>query len=353
MNIYSAPDFDQHERVVFCYDPKLDIKAMIAVHSTHLGPALGGCRLWPYETEQEAVLDVLRLSKGMTYKAAISGLNLGGGKMVVIADPRQHKSREFFNRIGEFVDTLNGQYITAEDVGVNVQDIGHIQEKTPHVVGLAEGHGNPSPFTAYGVYRGLISSVMHKFNQNNLSGLKVIVQGLGAVGYTLSKHLHEAGAKLYVHDTYQPAVERIVEEFGATAITAEEVYTMDADVYAPCALGAILNEKTIPQLKVQVVCGAANNQLMAAPHGQLLMQRGILYAPDYVVNQGGVVCVWYEQRKEPVRKIYAHIDKMHETLGEIFSLSEERNISTSDAANSIAEKRFKPDPKMHHDSVTL
>lgn len=353
MTLYAAPDFDQHEQVLFCYDPELEIKAIIAIHNTHLGPALGGCRLWPYGTEQEAVYDVLRLSQGMTYKAAVADLKLGGGKMVVIGDSRQPKPRAFFNKIGEFVESLKGSYITAEDVGVSVENVTAIREKTQHVVGVPDGFGDPSPFTAYGIYQGMLASVAHQLGRPDLDGLKIIVQGLGSVGYNLSKHLHKAGAKLYVYDIHQPFLDRAIDEFNATAITDREVFTKEADVYAPCALGATLNSETIPALNVKVVCGGANNQLQDATHGRQLRQRGILYAPDYVVNQGGLVCVWYETHKKPEHLIYQHIDALKDTLTEVFALSEEEHLSTAEAANRIAEKRFKPKKRPFHQTIGL
>lgn len=336
MSVFSAPDFDQHEEVIFFYEPKLDLRAIIAIHNTNLGPALGGCRLWNYATEQEAVYDVLRLSRGMTYKSAISNLNFGGGKMVVMNDPRGAKLQEMFFAIGDFVESLHGRYITAEDVGVSEKDINLIHQRTQYVV----GHSNPSPYTAYGVYQTMCAAHKYRFGSENLSGTRVIVQGLGSVGYNLCERLHADGAKLFVHDIHNDVVEKAQENLGAIPITEAEIYTTEAEVYAPCALGATLNDDTIPVLNVQIICGAANNQLKDHCHGRQLLARNILYAPDYIANAGGLIYVWYERQNKPEQLAYAHIDVMKQTLWEVFDYAKTNNTSTQRAANKVAEARF-------------
>jgi len=341
MPIFTSRDFDQHEQVVCFYNAKLDIKAIVAIHNTALGPALGGCRLYPYENEQEAMDDVLRLSRGMTYKAAMANLPLGGGKMVVLGDPKTVKNKAFLEAIGTFVNSFQGKYITAEDMGMGIKDIGIMQETTPYVVGLPNGHGDPSPITAYGVYQSMLATVRYKLGVQNLQGLKIILQGLGNVGYNLAKFLHEEGAHLLAYDPNPEAMARAVQEFNVTPLKAEAVMTTPADVYAPCARGGILNKETIAGLQVPIVCGGANNQLAQEEDGDLLRARNILYAPDYITNQGGLVCVWYEKQGQPLSFAYEHINRVHDTLTEVFQLAERQKISTNRASNEIAESRFR------------
>lgn len=263
MSIFTRLETMGHEQVVFCHDKATGLKAIIAIHDTTLGPALGGCRMWNYDSEEEALKDVLRLSRGMTYKAAVAGLNLGGGKSVIIGDPKKLKSEAFFKTFGKFVDSLGGRYITAEDVNIKVEDIETVGTETPYVTGITtgEGSGDPSPITALGTYHGIRASVEHRLGKTSLSGLKVAIQGCGAVGSYLAELLHKDGAQLYVSDIDESKVQNLVQKFGAEPIDGDKIHSLPVDVYAPCALGAILNDKTIPELKTQVVAGAANNQL--------------------------------------------------------------------------------------------
>ena len=293
MAAFDEPAFDDHERVVFCRDAATGLKAIIAIHSTALGPATGGCRLWNYESDDAALHDVLRLSQGMSYKNALAGLNFGGGKAVIIKTPDFDGSEALYEKFGDFVEKLNGDYITAEDVGMSVSIMEMIRRRTSHVFGLPArtGHagGDPSPKTAFGVFKGIEAAVGFKLGRDELRDLTVSVQGVGHVGYYLCKYLFEAGAKLIVSDLDEGRVQRVCEEFAATAVPLDEILDQNADVLAPCALGAILDETSIPKLKVSIVAGGANNQLETQADGQRLADAGILYAPDYVINGGGII----------------------------------------------------------------
>ena len=295
MAAFDEPAFDDHERVVFCRDAATGLKAIIAIHSTALGPATGGCRLWSYESDDAALHDVLRLSQGMSYKNAMAGLNFGGGKAVIIKTPDFDGSEALYEKFGDFVEKLNGDYITAEDVGMSVSIMEMIRRRTSHVFGLPArtGHagGDPSPKTAFGVFKGIEAAVGFKLGRDELRDLTVSVQGVGHVGYYLCKYLFEAGAKLIVSDLDEGRVRRVCEEFAATAVPLDEILDQNADVLAPCALGAILDETSIPKLKVSIVAGGANNQLETQADGQRLADAGILYAPDYVINGGGIINV--------------------------------------------------------------
>lgn len=295
MAAFDDPAFDDHERVEFCRDATTGLRAIIAIHSTALGPAAGGCRLWSYESDDAALHDVLRLSQGMSYKNAMAGLKFGGGKAVIIKTPEFEGSDALFERFGEFVNELNGDYITAEDVGMSVSIMETIARKTSYVAGLpvatGQAGGDPSPKTAFGVFKGIEAAVHFKLGRNDLNGLTVAVQGAGHVGYYLCKYLFEAGVKLIVADIDQGRMQRVCDEFAATAAPLDEILYQDADVLAPCALGAILNGQSIPGLKVSIVAGGANNQLETLADGQRLSDAGILYAPDYVINGGGIINV--------------------------------------------------------------
>ncbi|MFO7273579.1 MAG: Glu/Leu/Phe/Val dehydrogenase dimerization domain-containing protein [Bacillota bacterium] len=332
-----------HEQLVFCYDKSTGLRAIIAIHDTTLGPALGGLRMWPYEREEDAITDVLRLSRGMTYKNSAMGLNLGGGKAVLWGDPRTDKSEELFRAFGKFVESLGGRYITAEDVGTTVADMNYVMMETDHVCGREEVSGDPSPVTAYGVFMGIKACVKHVFGSEDLKGKKVAVQGLGKVGYHLCKHLHEAGAELIVTDIDPELVEKAKAEFGAKAVAPDEIYSVECDIFSPCALGAILNDETIPKLKCKIVAGAANNQLKEPRHGDMLRKRGILYAPDFVINGGGVINVAEEyhpqgyDRERALKRVATIYDK----LLRVFKIAEERNISTAEAADVMAEERMR------------
>lgn len=298
MTAIDDPAFDNHERVVFCDDAATGLKAIIAIHSTALGPAAGGCRLWSYESDTAALHDVLRLSQGMSYKNAMAGLEFGGGKAVIIKTPDFKASDALFEKFGEFVEELDGEYVTAEDVGMSVDIMEMIARKTKHVAGLppkdGQAGGDPSPKTAFGIFKGIEAAASFKLGKNDVSDLTVAVQGAGHVGYYLCRYLSKAGAKLIVADIDEARAQRICHEFGATLAPLDEILYQDADVLAPCALGAILNEQSIPRLKVSIVGGGANNQLETPADGQRLSDAGILYAPDYVINGGGIINVTCE-----------------------------------------------------------
>ena len=343
VSIFDHPDFDDHEQVVFCHDPATGLKAIIAIHSTVLGPALGGCRMWPYAAEDEAVTDVLRLSQAMTLKHALAGSDHGGGKTVIIGDPATDKSPALFHALGRFVDSLGGRFIAAEDVGITVEDIGHVREVTPHAAGLADtggGSGDPSPVTAWGVFCGIRAAVAHKLGRDDLAGVRVAVQGLGHVGYHLCRHLHQAGAGLQVADINQGAVAKAVSEFSAEAVDPATIHTLDVDVYAPCALGGALNPGTIPQIRATVVAGAANNQLLLDSDGRLLAERGILYAPDYVINAGGVINILFEGGSYDHQAALDRAAKIGDTLVEIFRRADEEGQPTNAIADRMAMERI-------------
>lgn len=347
MSVFSHPELDGHEIVAFRHDPASGLKAIIAVHNTRLGPGLGGCRMYSYANDADALTDVLRLSRGMTYKAALAGLPQGGGKSVIIGDSRRSKTPALMRAMGRFVDTLGGRYIVAEDSGTSVADMKLIAESTRHVVGFPEAHaqvsersGDPSPATAYGTFVGIQAAVKFQLQRESLKGLRVAIQGLGNVGYRLAKHLNEAGAKLWVTDSYAPAIER-VQEFGVTAVAMDEIYGLDVDVFAPCALGAVLNDKTIPQLKARVIAGASNNQLAELRHGRALLERGILYAPDYAINAGGIIEIYHETHGYDVAKARAQLDHIGITLTQIFERSNSENVPTGEIADRMAEEIFK------------
>ena len=343
MSVFDHSEFDQHEQVVFCQDKASGLQAIIAVHNTSRGPALGGCRMWPYATSHDALNDVLRLSIGMTYKSAMANLPLGGGKAVIIGDPRKDKTPELLMALGEFIEKLSGCYITAEDSGTSVADMATIGETTQYVSGLVEGKehgGDPSPSTAYGTFVGLKSAVKHRLGRSDLEGLKVAIQGVGNVAYHLANYLNEEGVELIVTDIFQDKVERAVDEFGATPVQPEEIYSGDADVLAPCAMGGIFSDETLPLLKAKVIAGAANNQLATPEHGHLLAEKGILYAPDYIINAGGIIDIAYQRSGEGDDAMRAHIEGIGETLEEVFNRAASENSSTHRIANQLAEERF-------------
>lgn len=333
-----------HEEVVFLQDKSCGLKAIIAIHDTTLGPALGGTRLWPYASEEEALIDVLRLSKGMTYKAAVSGLNLGGGKAVIIADPKKDKSEALFRSFGRYIESLNGRYITAEDVNTNVDDIEHIFTETNYVTGVAQqwgGSGNPAPYTALGVFRGIEASVTKAFGSRSLTDKTVAIQGVGNVGYELSKLLTEAGANIVYTDINERGIERMKESFpNAKFVSTNEIFSVACDVYAPCALGASINDETIPQLKCKIVAGAANNQLKEDKHGLMLKEKGIVYAPDYLINAGGLMNVSIEFEGWADSKSRRMIDTIYDKTLDVFRISDEENIPVNKAADLMAEKRI-------------
>lgn len=340
MAVFNHPEFENHEQVVFCADAETGLRAIIAVHSTALGPAVGGCRLWHYESDEAAINDVLRLSRGMTYKNAMAGLPLGGGKSVIIGDAKTIKSEALFRAFGRMVHRLSGSYYSAEDVNITTGDIMMVNKETPYVAGLEGKSGNPAPFTALGTYRGIKAAALHQFGSDNLAGKTVAVQGLGSVGFYLCEYLHKEGAQLIVTDINQDAVQRAVNQFGATAVGLHEIYAVDADIYAPCALGATINDDTIAQLKARVVAGCANNQLKEARHGEVLRQKGILYAPDYVINAGGIINVAFEMRPQgySADESTAKVLAIYDTLLTIFRRADAEQQSTSVVADLMAQE---------------
>ncbi len=340
MEIIEKVTNTDHERVLLGRDPQSGYSGIIAIHSTALGPAVGGTRFWNYENEEEALIDALRLSRGMTYKTAVAGLPLGGGKSIIIAN--SSANREAILRAhGRFVETLKGSYVTAEDVGTSPADMEVVRLETRHVAGLLGRSGDPSPKTARGVFRAIEASTKYLWNTSELSGLTVAVQGCGHVGYHLAKLLHESGAKLIVTDVDEQSVSRVVEEFSAHRVQPGEIYNVSADIFAPCALGGVMNDETIPLLKVQIVAGAANNQLSEERHGEMLRERNILYAPDYVANVGGVFNGCTELLGWEAARAEKKIDEIYDTILTIYENAKAQGISTNNAADRLAESRLR------------
>jgi leucine dehydrogenase len=341
--VFESISKTEHEEVVFCQNKDAGLKAIIAIHNSVLGPALGGLRMWPYATEQDALNDVLRLSRGMTYKAAVSGLNLGGGKAVIIGDPSKDKSEALFRAFGRFVNSLNGRYITAEDVGIDVNDMEYVYRETEFVTGVHQVHGgsgDPSPFTAYGTLQGLMAALQAKFGNEEVGNYSFAVQGVGHVGMEYVKLLRERGAKVFVTDINTALVQRAVDDYGAEAVASDQIYDVDADVYSPCALGGTINENTLDRLKCQVICGAANNQLATNEIGDEVQRRGILYAPDYAVNAGGLMNVSLEIDGYNRERAMRMLRTIHFNLARIFEISKRDNIPTYMAADRMAEERI-------------
>ena len=339
MSVFNLRAYDDHEQIVFCSDESSGLKAIIAIHSTALGPAVGGCRMWEYNTDEGALVDALRLSRGMTYKNAMAGLPFGGGKSVIIGNSKTMKSEALFKSFGRFVNNLNGRYVTAEDVGITTGDMAVVNSETNHVLGLEGKSGDPSPVTAYGVYKGIKAAVKHKLNREDLEGLRISVQGVGHVGYYLCKHLHEEGASMVVTDINSESVTKVVDEFGCKAVDIDDIYTQEVDIYAPCALGATINNETINKITASIVAGAANNQLAEDKHGKILMEKGILYAPDYVINAGGIINVSFEENYN-LDQALAKVDGIYETLIEVFEMSKTENLPTNEIADEIARRRI-------------
>lgn len=333
----------QHEQVIFCHDANVGLKAIIAIHNTALGPALGGTRMWNYKTEEEALTDVLRLSKGMSYKAAAAGLNLGGGKAVIMGDPNTQKTEGLFRAFGQFVNSLNGKYITAEDVGTSEQDMEYIYMETPWVTGIPKGFGgsgDPSPYTAHGVLMGIKAAAKEQFGSDNLNGKKIAVQGLGNVGSNLVRYLMDEGAVVTVADIAEARVKKHVEQYKVKAVSPDEILFQECDILAPCAMGAIVNDQTIRKLKCKVVAGGANNQLAEARHGDQLKELGILYAPDYVVNAGGLMNVFVELEGYSPDRAFDKTRKVYDNVLQVFEISKRDKIGTHTAADRLAEHRI-------------
>ena len=348
MAVFSLSDFADHEQVVFVSDDKSGLKAIIAVHNSNLGPALGGCRMWPYASEEEAIRDVLRLSRGMTYKSAMANLKLGGGKSVIIGNPRTQKTPELLAAFARALEQLNGRYIAAEDSGTSVADMKTMTQFTRHVAGIHDKpsdagtrSGDPSPATAYGTFIGIKAAVKERLGRDSLEGLRVAVQGVGNVGFDLARQLKAAGAQLWVTDIHREPLLQAGKELGATVVAPEEIFGLDVDVFAPCALGAVLSDATIPQLKASIVAGAANNQLAEPRHGVELMKRGILYAPDYVINAGGIIDVYHERIGFDRAALIKHIEGIEDNLMEIFERARKEERPTGEVADAIAEERFR------------
>lgn len=335
---------NDHQKIVFCQDNATGLKAIIAIHDTTLGPALGGTRMWNYKTEAEALQDVLRLSRGMTYKAAITGLNLGGGKAVIIGDSKKDKSEALMRKYGKFIQNLNGEYITAEDVGTSPKDMEYIKMETSHVAGIPEslgGLGDPSPVTAFGVYMGMKACAKHMWGNDSLAGKSVAVQGVGHVGENLVKHLREENAKVYISDLSEERLSYVAKKYGAEVVPNNSIYDLNIDIYAPCALGATVNTETLNRLKCAIIAGAANNQLADEHvHGHLVMEKGILYAPDFLINAGGLINVYAELSNYSAKRAMEKTEHIYEVTLEILKKSQEENIPTFEAANRIAEKRI-------------
>ncbi|HWZ45738.1 MAG TPA: Glu/Leu/Phe/Val dehydrogenase [Candidatus Saccharimonadales bacterium] len=332
-----------YELVAFGQDREAGYRGIIAIHSTVLGPAAGGTRFWNYGTEEDALQDALRLSRGMTYKSALAGLPCGGGKSIILGDNRTREREKIFRAHGRFVHALGGKYITAEDVGTSPADMEFVLQETTYVAGLQGRSGDPSPRTARGVFRAMQAAARHRWGRDSLAGRTIALQGCGNVGSHLAAELHRAGAKLVVTDVDEDRVARVVRECGALAVAQEEIYGVQADIFAPCALGAILNDHTIPRLRVEIVCGGANNQLLETRHGDLLEQRGILYVPDYAANAGGIIsggCMemlgWEEAR------MLERVEAIYDCLLEIFKIAHERRLATWRAADILAEQRLRP-----------
>ena len=330
-----------HEQLVLCSDPSAGYRGILAIHSTTLGPALGGTRFWTYENDEAAIVDALRLARGMTYKNAVAGLNLGGGKSVIIGDNRTTSREMIFRAHGRFVESLGGRYVTAEDVGTSTTDMDFVHMETDYVAGLTDRSGDPSPVTARGVFRAIQASAKERWGSDDLAGRTVTIQGCGHVGAYLAQELHAVGAKLLVTDIDPDRVRRVAADTGARAVGTEEIYGQRADIFAPCALGAVINDKTLPQLKVEIVAGAANNQLLEERHGDELERRNILYAPDFVANAGGVINVYSELAGWDSARALRKADEIYDTVLMVFQIAKQDRVPTYVAADRLAERRLK------------
>jgi leucine dehydrogenase len=343
-DIISNMLLNDHEQVMFCSDKKTGLKSIIAIHDTTLGPALGGCRMWNYSSEKTALLDALRLSRGMSYKAAISGLNLGGGKAIIIGNSSQLKSERLMRRFGRFVNNLGGKYITAEDVGTTTKDMEFIRMETSHVVGVPEymgGSGDPSPITAKGVLVGMKASLKHQYGSDSLKGKRVAIQGLGHVGEYLLQALIKEGATITVTDINQEKIKHIVKTYKVKSVAPDKIYQLEMDVFAPCALGAIINDETIEKLKCKIIAGYANNQLAdELKHGALLKEKDILYAPDFLINSGGLINVYSEMNGYNYNHVMAMVDNIYSVCTDIFNASDKNNSSTATIAIKMAQERI-------------
>src|SRR5216117_2813885 len=351
LDLFSLLVEHEHEQVSVYYDPSTGYRGIIAIHSTVLGPALGGTRFWNYQSDRAALIDCLRLARGMTYKAAVADLNLGGGKSVIIGDNKIRNREPIFRAHGRHVQALGGRYITAEDVGTSVGDMEFIKAETDHVTGLIGKSGDPSPVTAFGVYRGMKACARHRYGDAELRGKTIAIQGCGHVGYYLAELLYKEGAELIVTDIDKTKIEKVVQDFEATAVTPEEIYAVQANVFAPCALGGILNDQTIPQLNVDVVAGGANNQLAEERHGDLLEERGLTYAPDYVINAGGLVNVNAELEGWTMERARNKAGEIYDTILMVFDIAAEEHMPSYKAADRLAERRIAAIAKVRQNFV--
>jgi leucine dehydrogenase len=348
LEIFEAIAKHEHDELVFWSDVSAGYRGLIAIHDTTLGPALGGIRFWDYPSEAEAIIDVLRLARGMTYKAAITGLALGGGKSVIVGDNHTTDREAIFRAHGRAIESLGGRYIAAEDVGTSVDDMEYVHGETQWVAGLRGGSGDPSPITAFGVYRGIKACARFRYGDDSLEGKHVVVQGLGHVGYHLCKLLDVEGARLSVSDIEEDRVRKAVTEFGAMAVAADEVYGVAADIFAPCAMGAVINDDTVGMLKVDIVAGSANNQLAETRHGQALHERGIVYAPDYVINAGGLCNVYGELQGWTAEQSREKAGGIYDNLLQTLEHAKEEDIPTNQAADRVARQRLHEAGRARH-----
>lgn len=350
MELFAELGKYDYEQVVFCHDESAGLKAIIAIHDTTLGPALGGCRMWTYATEEDALRDALRLARGMTYKAAVAGLNLGGGKTVVLGNPAVDKTEALFRSLGRYIQSLGGRYITAEDVGTNVRDMDFIHMETDYVTGMSTAYGsggNPSPMTALGVFRGMQATVRQALGSDDLAGRTVAIQGLGSVGFALAAKVRAAGAHLIVADISADNVRRAVDELGAKAVSPSDILAVECDILAPCALGAVINDETIPRLRCKVIAGSANNQLADDRHGHLLHELGILYAPDFVINAGGLMNVADELEGYHPERAQQRVEGIYDIMIELYDVASRGRMPSHVAANRMAEARIQQLRQVH------
>lgn len=349
--VFGQLSFDNHEQIVFCNDKDTGLKAIIGIHNTVLGPALGGTRMWNYDNEWEALNDALRLSRGMTYKAAITGLNLGGGKAVIIGDAKTQKTPQLMRRFGEFVHSLSGKYITAEDMGMETADMDIVREVTPYVTGISEekgGAGNPSPITAYGVFMGMKAAAKYRFGTDSLQSKVVYVQGIGHVGQALVEYLVNEGAKVVIADINHDRLRKISKQYGVSTYTGNDIYSENMDIYAPCALGATVNDETANKMKAKIIAGAANNQLANEEiHGHILKEKGIIYAPDFLINAGGIINVYAELEGYDRQEIIRKTENIYNTTLEILYTAHKNKLTTNNAALYIAKKRIEEQKKIN------
>ncbi len=345
MEIFKEIERREHEQVVFCSDKHANLRAIIAIHNTTLGPALGGARMWTYNSDQDALVDALRLSRGMTYKAAVAGLNLGGGKAVIIGDPNKDKTEALFRTYGRFVEGLAGRYITAEDVGTSVHDMEWVRMETKYVTGIDRalgGGGDPSPITAFGVYQGMKACMKELTGSDSLEGRKIAIQGAGHVASYVCEHLAKEGAKLFITDIYEEKAKELAARTKGKDVHPDKIYDVDADVFCPCALGAIINDDTLPRLKAKIIAGGANNQLKdEKTHGEMVMKKKLLYAPDYAINAGGLISVANELEGYPPERALKQAEGIYDTIRKIFAIAKEEEIPTYEASDRLAEARIK------------